>query len=105
MTTVEDPIGFTHKLEGMLKKARLKVTHNRIRCLQTVLLALQPVRRKNIHSEFGPGGIDRTTLYRTMRTLEKAGLVRKHFIGDEEAWCAHTEQDLEKARKLLEDDQ
>lgn len=57
-----------------LKKTGLKITDSRVDILSVIDTAKTPISAADIHTK---KGIDITTVYRTLETFEKAGLIRR----------------------------
>lgn len=77
-------------IRGLLRKAGLRRTRTRESVLHLLSEAGRPLTHQEISSHFGAEGLDRVTLYRTLATLQKAGLV--HSVqGMDGVWryCFH----------------
>lgn len=77
------------KIEEMLKKARLRVTKQRLSVLELLIAKGIPLSHSEITLLLNET-FDRVTLYRTLETLAKAGIVHQ-VQGLDGAWrfCAH----------------
>lgn len=77
------------QMRRSLHAAGLRATPTRVRCLLTIVSADHQLTRREISQAFGSAGVDRVTLYRTLRALEEAGLVERHDRAGEAVWCSH----------------
>ena len=68
------------KAQKMLKKANLYCTKHRISILKILLNAQKPLSQEEIACQFEKKHFDKVTIYRTIETLIKAGLVHKAYI-------------------------
>ena len=66
----------------MLKTAGLYCTPGRLAILRVLTRASKPLRQQQIAGRLSRRHFDKTTIYRTLTTLLKAGLVHKAFIQD-----------------------
>lgn len=65
-------------LSAVLRDAKLKVTSTRLQVLEIFSLCLcKPVNAEYVHQKLKRGGVDLVTIYRTLGTFEKAGVIRK----------------------------
>ena len=85
-----------HKMSirGLLRKAGLRRTRTRESVLHLLSEAGRPLAHQEISIHSGAEGLDRVTLYRTLATLQKVGLV--HTVqGMDGAWryCFHENED------------
>lgn len=73
----------------ILEEAGLRATEIRLRVLQILFEAGRPLTHGDVQERLG-GEADRVTLYRTLTSLERAGLVHR-VQGTDGAWrfCAH----------------
>ncbi|UCC97987.1 MAG: transcriptional repressor [Phycisphaerales bacterium] len=69
----------------MLKAAALYCTQGRVAILKVLLKAGRPLSQDQIARRSGPGRFDKVTIYRTLESLLKVGLVHKAFM-DKRAW-------------------
>jgi Fur family ferric uptake transcriptional regulator len=69
----------------MLKATHLYCTEGRIAVLKVLLKAGRPLTQKKIAQLLGKEHLDRVTIYRTLASLFKAGLVHKAFM-HKRAW-------------------
>ena len=65
----------------LLKAARLYCTEHRVAILNILLEAGRPLSQEQIARRSGHEHFDKVTIYRTIESLLKAGLVHKAFIG------------------------
>lgn len=76
-------------VKSLLQEAGLKSTVAR-RAILSVMLGAGPMRKEEIASRVGDNAPDAATLYRTLRTLEDTGLVKRHrFRGPEWYFSLH----------------
>ncbi|HLB72563.1 MAG TPA: transcriptional repressor [Sedimentisphaerales bacterium] len=68
------------KARRMLKSAKLYLTAGRVSVLQTLLKADKPLTQEQISGRLGKKRFDKVTIYRTLETLVKVGLVHRAFI-------------------------
>jgi Fur family ferric uptake transcriptional regulator len=64
----------------MLKTAKLYCTQHRISILNVLFQAGKPLSQEQIASRLGKNGFDKVTIYRTLESFVKAGLVHKAFV-------------------------
>jgi Fur family ferric uptake transcriptional regulator len=64
----------------MLKAAKLYCTEVRIAVLKLLTIADKPLSQKQITRQLGKKCFDKVTIYRTLESLLKVGLVHKAFI-------------------------
>lgn len=64
----------------MLKTASLYCTKGRVAILKVLLKAGKPLSHDQITRLSGPGQFDKVTIYRTLESLLKVGLVHKAFV-------------------------
>jgi Fe2+ or Zn2+ uptake regulation protein len=69
----------------MLKAAKLYCTSGRIAILQVMISANKPLSQVKIARRLGKEHFDKVTIYRTLESLSKAGLVHKAFA-EKRAW-------------------
>jgi len=82
--------GAVEEARRLLRAARLAATPARVGCLAAAIEAGGPVTRESLTRGLARRP-DRVTVYRTLRTLEKAGLLRRgrprEGAARGEAWC------------------
>ncbi len=87
-TRARGPSGLAETARRLLRGAALAATKVRVACLRVALGADGPVTRERFARALPGGRVDRVTLYRTLRTFEEAGLVRrKEVSGGGTVWC------------------
>lgn len=64
----------------MLKTAGLYCTPGRVAVLQVLLKAGKPLSHHEVARRSGPGHFDKVTIYRTLESLLKVGLVHNAFV-------------------------
>jgi len=69
----------------MLTAASLYCTAGRVAVLRALLRADKPLRQDQIANRLGKKRFDKVTIYRTLESLLKVGLVHKAFVA-ERAW-------------------
>ncbi|MFH1716942.1 MAG: transcriptional repressor, partial [Planctomycetota bacterium] len=69
----------------MLKVAKLYSTQGRVAILKVLIKAGRPLSQDEIARRSGRKHFDKVTIYRTLESLLKIGLVHKAFI-DKRAW-------------------
>ncbi len=69
----------------MLKAAKLYCTKCRVAILKVLVRATRPLSRAQIAQRLGKQHFDKVTIYRTLESLLKVGLVHKAFIA-KRAW-------------------
>jgi Fur family ferric uptake transcriptional regulator len=67
-------------IREMLKSAGLYYTENRVSILKVLFKSGKPLSEKKIATMSGERHFDKVTIYRTLESLAKAGLVHKAFI-------------------------
>lgn len=67
-------------INEMLKAAGLYHTKNRVFILKMLFKAGKPLSQDKISRQAGKKNLDKVTIYRTLESLFKAGLVHKAFI-------------------------
>ena len=72
-------------IREMLKNAGLYYTENRVLILKVLFKSKKPLSEKKIAAQSGERHFDKVTIYRTLESLVKAGLVHKAFI-NKRAW-------------------
>ncbi|MEJ2648882.1 MAG: transcriptional repressor [Sedimentisphaerales bacterium] len=72
-------------IREMLKNAGLYYTENRVSILKVLFESGKPLSEKKIAAKSGERHFDKVTIYRTLESLVKAGLVHKAFI-NKRAW-------------------
>lgn len=72
---------FNRLIEG-LKKSRLKVTEARLSVLRALLGNHGPFSAEDLHHLLTQKSCDLATIYRTLTSLEKAGLINRCEFGD-----------------------
>ena len=68
------------KARQMLKSARLYRTAGRVSVLKALLKADRPLRQEQIAGRMGKKRFDKVTIYRTLESLVKVGLVHKAYV-------------------------
>ena len=68
------------KIEHLLDYAELRRTAPRTSILAVLLGTGKPLTAKQIAAKLGPAGPDKVTIYRTLESFVKAGLVHKAFL-------------------------
>jgi len=71
---------FELQARQILKSTKLYCTENRIAILRILLQARKPLAEGEISAKFGRKNPDKVTIYRTLETFYKAGLVHKAYI-------------------------
>lgn len=71
-----------HKVQQMLKSARLRRTKPRSDILTALLEAHQPLTREQIAERIGADAPNKVTIYRAMETFVTADIVHKAFVQD-----------------------
>jgi Fe2+ or Zn2+ uptake regulation protein len=74
-----------NKAREMLKAAKLYCTHGRVTILKVLMKAGKPLSQERIAQRSGQKHFDKVTIYRTLESLLKVGLVHKVFM-DKRAW-------------------
>jgi len=74
-----------NQAQKMLKAARLYSTQGRVAILKVLIKAGRPLSQDEIAGLSGRKHFDKVTIYRTLESLLKVGLVHKAFI-DKRAW-------------------
>jgi Fur family ferric uptake transcriptional regulator len=69
----------------MLRAAELYRTKGRVTILKVLMKAGKPLSQEHIAERLGKKRLDKVTIYRTLESLLKVGLVHKAFIA-ERAW-------------------
>ncbi len=69
----------------ILKTAKLYCTAGRVAVLRVLLRADKPLRQDQIAKRLGKKHFDKVTIYRTLESLLRVGLVHKAFMA-ERAW-------------------
>ena len=70
------------QLVGGLKDSRLRITRARMSILRSLLKSHGPFTAEEIHKLTTKKVCDLATIYRTLLSLEKAGLIRRCEFGD-----------------------
>ncbi|MBN2269314.1 MAG: transcriptional repressor [Sedimentisphaerales bacterium] len=70
------------KARQILKSAKLYLTAGRMSVVQALLKADKPLTQEQIAGRLGKKRFDKVTIYRTLKTLVKVGLVHRAFIED-----------------------
>ena len=73
------------KAREMLRTAGLYCTKSRVDILKVLMKANKPLNQEQIARQFGKKQFDKVTIYRTLESLLKVGLVHKVFVA-ERAW-------------------
>jgi len=68
------------RCEGILKGASLRNTEPRMAVLSALLRASRPMSQEQISAKLSPYGPNKVTIYRTLETLVKTGVVHKAFL-------------------------
>jgi Fur family ferric uptake transcriptional regulator len=68
------------QIRDMLKAAKLYCTQVRIAVLKLLMKADKPLSQEQIARRLGKKNFDKVTIYRTIESLLKVGLVHKAFI-------------------------
>ena len=71
-----------HKVQQLLKSARLRRTKPRSDILTALLEAHQPLTREQIAERIGAGAPNKVTIYRALETFVAADIVHKAFLQD-----------------------
>lgn len=74
-----------NKAREMLKAAKLYCTQGRVTILKVLMKAGKPLSQDRIAQRSGEKHFDKVTIYRTLESLLKVGLVHKVFV-DKRAW-------------------
>jgi len=74
-----------NQAQEMLKSAKLYSTRGRVAILKVLIKAGRPLSQEEIAAHSGRKHFDKVTIYRTLESLLKVGLVHKAFI-DKRAW-------------------
>ncbi len=69
----------------MLKAAKLYCTKSRVAILKVLMTTDKPMSHEQIARRLGKKSFDKVTIYRTLESLLKVGLLHKVFI-DKRAW-------------------
>ncbi len=75
----------TKRLENALEKIKalhLRLTGPRKEIISILAAATQPLSSDDIFNELKKGSSDLVTVYRSLTTLEEAGLLQQHDLGD-----------------------
>ena len=64
----------------MLRAAKLYCTPGRVTILKVLLKAGKPLSQDQVARRFGSGHFDKVTIYRTLASLLKVGLVHRVFV-------------------------
>jgi Fur family transcriptional regulator, ferric uptake regulator len=68
------------EIRNMLKAVKLYCTKVRIAILKVLLKTNKPLSQEQISRQLGQKNFDKVTIYRTLESLLKVGLVHKAFI-------------------------
>lgn len=68
------------KARQMLKSAKLYLTSGRLSVLRAMLKADKPLTQEQIAGRLSKKRFDKVTIYRTLETLVKVGLVHRAFV-------------------------
>jgi len=74
-----------HRARQMLRTAGLYCTEGRIAILRVLLQARRPVRQDQIGERLADKATNKVTIYRTLESLVKVGLVHRAFM-QKRAW-------------------
>ncbi len=69
----------------MLKTAKLYCTESRVTILEVLIKASKPLNQDQIARQSGKKHFDKVTIYRTLESLLRVGLVHKAFM-EKRAW-------------------
>jgi Fur family transcriptional regulator, ferric uptake regulator len=70
------------ELKALSRAAGLRVTRQRLSVLAGMVAARRPLSHPELSALIGPRDVDRTTVFRNLRALVRAGLVRRVDLGD-----------------------
>lgn len=73
------------EIRNMLKAVKLYRTKVRITILKVLMKTDKPLSQEQIACQLGKNSFDKVTIYRTLESLLKVGLVHKAFI-EKRAW-------------------
>lgn len=73
------------QIRNMLKTSKLYCTEVRIAIMKLLMKADKPLSQEQIARRLGKKSFDKVTIYRTLESLLKVGLVHKAFI-EKRAW-------------------
>jgi Fur family ferric uptake transcriptional regulator len=68
------------QVDKLLRSAKLKRTVPRRMILEVLLRAKRPITQEEIAKKLGKNRFDKVTIYRTLESFVKAGLVHKAFL-------------------------
>ena len=85
------------KIEYLLNCAELRRTGPRAAILAALLGAGKPITAEQIATKIGPDAPDKVTIYRTLESFVKAGLVHKAFL-QERTWHFEPAQNCSKTQ-------
>lgn len=74
------------KITRQLKDNKLKVTATRLSLLDVFEHAKKPLSVKELREELSDKQTDKVTLYRTIETLKKLGLIKQIYLKDRRAY-------------------
>ncbi|HEY1811801.1 MAG TPA: transcriptional repressor [Kofleriaceae bacterium] len=66
----------------MIRGVGLRATHQRIAVLEVLVKSTAPLSHDDVTQHLATGGNDRATIYRSLTTLARAGVLRRMFLGD-----------------------
>ncbi|MHC4557890.1 MAG: Fur family transcriptional regulator [Planctomycetota bacterium] len=73
------------QVHDMLKAAKLYCTYNRVAILKMLMKAGKPLSQDQIAQRSGKKRFDKVTIYRTLESLLRVGLVHKAYM-EKRAW-------------------
>ena len=73
------------RIEDLLRSGNLRRTGPRVTILSALLKAHKPLTQDQIAAKLGPAIPNKVTIYRTLESFRKAGLVHKAFM-QKRAW-------------------
>lgn len=89
------PVSMRERLQEQLRKAGLRRTKAREWILSTLLEANRPLTHQQISEELIACGLDKVTVYRTLNTLNEAGLVHAvQGIGGTLLFCGNPDNSV-----------
>lgn len=77
--------GKLNETEAILNKAGLKKTLPRVVLLELLLVSKKPISASSLFQKLKKDKADKVTIYRTLETLEKKGLIKRVDTGEREA--------------------
>ncbi|HEY3807257.1 MAG TPA: Fur family transcriptional regulator [Kofleriaceae bacterium] len=70
------------ELRTEIRGVGLRATHQRIAVLGVLMKSQAPLSHDDVTQHLATGGNDRATIYRSLTTLARAGLLRRMSLGD-----------------------